>query len=60
MKKDIVNFLKIYKKQKCLQDETTVWECRNCGHRVVGEKAPGACAVCLHPQAYFEVVEENY
>jgi rubrerythrin len=42
------------------KDETTVWECRNCGHRVVGEKAPGACAVCLHPQAYFEVVEENY
>jgi len=37
-----------------------VWECRNCGHLVVGEKAPAACAVCAHPQAYFEVRNENY
>ena len=37
-----------------------VWECRNCGHLVVGEKAPAACPVCAHPQSYFEVREENY
>ena len=37
-----------------------VWECRNCGHIVVGTKAPAACPVCAHPQAYFEVREENY
>ena len=37
-----------------------VWECRNCGHLVVGEKAPLACPVCAHPQAYFEVRKENY
>ena len=37
-----------------------VWECRNCGHLVVGENAPAACPVCAHPQSYFEVREENY
>ena len=37
-----------------------VWECRNCGHIVVGTKAPDVCPVCNHPQAYFEVREENY
>ena len=37
-----------------------VWECRNCGHIVVGEKAPEICPVCAHPQAYFEVNCENY
>ena len=37
-----------------------VWECRNCGHIVVGTKAPEVCPVCNHPQAYFEVREENY
>ena len=37
-----------------------VWECRNCGHIVVGEKAPEVCPVCAHPQAYFEVHAENY
>ncbi len=37
-----------------------VWECRNCGHIVVGEKAPEVCPVCNHPQAYFEVHAENY
>lgn len=37
-----------------------VWECRNCGHIVVGEKAPLACPVCNHPQSYFEIREENY
>lgn len=37
-----------------------VWECRNCGHMVVGTKAPEVCPVCNHPQSYFEVKEENY
>ena len=37
-----------------------VWECRNCGHIVVGEKAPAECPVCAHPQAYFEITAENY
>ena len=38
----------------------TVWECRNCGHIVVGTKAPDECPVCKHPQAYFEVRKQNY
>ncbi len=38
----------------------TVWECRNCGHIVVGTKAPDVCPVCNHPQSYFEVRAENY
>ena len=38
----------------------TVWECRNCGHIVVGEKAPEICPVCAHPQSFFEVRAENY
>ena len=37
-----------------------IWECRNCGHIVVGEKAPIICPVCAHPQAYFEIHAENY
>ena len=37
-----------------------VWECRNCGHLVVGTKAPELCPVCAHPKAYFEVRKENY
>ena len=37
-----------------------VWECRNCGHIVVGTSAPKACPVCAHPQSYFEVRKENY
>ena len=42
------------------KSEVKVWECRNCGHIVVGTEAPAACAVCAHPQAYFEVNAENY
>ena len=42
------------------KSEVKVWECRNCGHIVVGEKAPEMCPVCAHPQAYFEVNAENY
>ncbi len=38
----------------------TVWECRNCGHIVVGTKAPDVCPVCNHPQSFFEVHAENY
>ena len=37
-----------------------VWECRNCGHMVVGIKAPMVCPVCAHPQSYFEIRKENY
>ncbi len=37
-----------------------IWECRNCGHIVVGVKAPEVCPVCNHPQSYFEVKNENY
>lgn len=37
-----------------------VWECRNCGHIVVGEKAPEICPTCNHPQSYFEINAENY
>ena len=37
-----------------------IWECRNCGHLVMGKKAPLACPVCAHPQAYFELRKENY
>jgi rubrerythrin len=40
--------------------EETMWECRNCGHLVIGKKAPGVCPVCAHPQSFFEVREENY
>ncbi|MCR5664218.1 MAG: rubrerythrin family protein [Oscillospiraceae bacterium] len=42
------------------KSEVKVWECRNCGHIVVGTKAPEVCPVCAHPQAYFEVHEANY
>ncbi len=38
----------------------TVWICRNCGHIVIGKKAPGACPVCLHPQSFFELEAKNY
>jgi len=38
----------------------TLWECRNCGHLVMGVKAPEKCPVCAHPQSYFEVRAENY
>ena len=42
------------------KSEVKVWECRNCGHIVVGTKAPEICPVCAHPQAYFEITAENY
>lgn len=42
------------------KSEETMWECRNCGHIVIGKKAPDVCPVCAHPRAYFEVKKENY
>ena len=42
------------------KSEVRVWECRNCGHIIVGTKAPEACPVCNHPQSYFEISAENY
>ena len=42
------------------KSEVKIWECRNCGHIVVGTKAPEVCPVCAHPQSYFEVNTENY
>jgi|UniRef100_UPI003FF108F8 rubrerythrin len=42
------------------RSEIKVWECRNCGHIVVGKEAPDVCPVCNHPQSYFEIHAENY
>ena len=42
------------------KSEVKVWECRNCGHIVVGKQAPQVCPVCSHPQAYFELRAQNY
>ena len=42
------------------KSEETMWECRNCGHIVIGKKATDVCPVCAHPRAYFEVRKENY
>jgi len=47
-------------KQVFEKSEVKVWECRNCGHVVVGTKAPEVCPVCAHPQSFFEVQEKNY
>ena len=42
------------------RDGDCIWQCSNCGHIVVGKKAPEVCPVCAHPQAYFELKAENY
>ncbi len=42
------------------KSEVKVWECRNCGHIVVGTNAPEVCPTCAHPQAYFEIYADNY
>ena len=42
------------------RDDEKIWICRNCGHIVVGKKAPMVCPVCAHPQSYFEIKAENY
>ena len=46
--------------QVCEKGDMTMWECRNCGHLVMGKKAPAVCPVCAHPQSFFEVRKENY
>ena len=50
-----VEMAEVFKKS-----EVKVWECRNCGHIVVGTNAPEVCPTCAHPQAYFEINAENY
>ena len=52
---DNVNMQKVFEKS-----EEIMWKCRNCGHLVIGKKAPEVCPVCAHPQSYFEVRKENY
>ena len=42
------------------RDEDMIWECTNCGHIVIGKKAPEVCPVCNHPQSFFEIHQENY
>lgn len=42
------------------KDGDVIWECRNCGHIVIGKKAPDICPVCAHPQSYFQVKANNY
>ncbi len=42
------------------KSEVKIWECRNCGHIVVGTKAPEACPVCAHPKSFFEISAENF
>ena len=46
--------------ERCDEAYKKVWECRNCGHIIVGEKAPEVCPTCNHPQSYFEIHAENY
>ena len=42
------------------RDGDTIWQCRNCGHIVIGKEAPKVCPICAHPQSYFEIKKENY
>jgi rubrerythrin len=42
------------------RDQDSIWQCANCGHIVIGKKAPDACPVCKHPKAYFQIRAENY
>ena len=42
------------------RDGDCVWQCSNCGHIMIGKKAPEVCPVCAHPQAYFQLKAENY
>ena len=50
----------IQKERVFSKDGDVIWQCSNCGHIVVGKKAPEECPVCNHPQAYFQVKAENY
>ena len=43
-----------------VRENEVTWECRNCGHLVMGKEAPAICPVCAHPQSYFEVRKDNY
>ena len=52
---DNVQMQKVFEKS-----EEVMWKCRNCGHLVMGKKAPQVCPTCLHPQSYFEVRKVNY
>ena len=42
------------------RDDEMIWQCANCGHIVIGKKAPEVCPVCAHPQSYFQIKAENY
>lgn len=42
------------------RDDDRIWQCRNCGHIVIGKYAPDVCPVCSHPKSYFEIKKENY
>lgn len=42
------------------RDGEQIWQCSNCGHIVIGKKAPGVCPVCGHPQSYFEIMKDNF
>ena len=42
------------------RDGDTIWQCSNCGHIIIGKKAPAVCPACNHPQSYFEIKKENY
>lgn len=50
----------IHNKEVFAKNEVKTWKCRNCGHQHTGADAPDLCPVCNHPQAYFEVIAENY
>ena len=50
----------INKERVFSKDDDVIWQCSNCGHIVIGKKAPEECPVCNHPQAYFQVKAENY
>jgi rubrerythrin len=50
----------INKERVFSKDNDVIWQCSNCGHIVIGKKAPEVCPVCDHPQAYFQVKAENY
>lgn len=50
----------IQKEQVFSKDGDVIWQCSNCGHIMIGKKAPQICPVCAHPQAYFQVKAENF
>lgn len=51
---------KVETKTVFIREDVVIWQCSNCGHIVVGKKAPELCVVCNHPQAYFQIQSENY